>query len=198
MAAAAGPVGVARGMALCSLGVAAYAAAAALSLPFWAPRPWAVPPPLAAPQPVCRTFTEELPLVSTASAGAGAAERPSLGCADDDPRARPGDLRQDAAPGGASRLVPGGMRGSWRRLVGAPLDINQATAADLRLIDGLGPKMVSRLLSHRRALGGRFTDLRQLRAIKGIGAKKAALLQGALQVAPPRPAAGLERRPPLR
>lgn len=60
-------------------------------------------------------------------------------------------------------------------------DINQATAAQLQLIPGLGPKLVSAILAHREKLGG-FQSLDQLAEIPGIKQQRIETLSRYLKV----------------
>ncbi len=53
---------------------------------------------------------------------------------------------------------------------GRPLDVNDATAEDLRLLPGIGPMLASRIVAHRARIG-RFSQLRELDAVPGIGPK---------------------------
>lgn len=58
---------------------------------------------------------------------------------------------------------------------GRPLNINEATAEDLRLLPGIGPKLALRIVE-ARARVGRFANLSDLDAVPGIGPKKLAQL----------------------
>ena len=51
------------------------------------------------------------------------------------------------------------------------INLNTATYEDLISIKGIGPKKAKDILELRKALGGRFTDIKQLTQIKGIGDK---------------------------
>ena len=55
------------------------------------------------------------------------------------------------------------------------VDINQATAEELQLIPGLGPKLIEAILRHRDELGG-FQSLDQLADIPGIKAQRVRVL----------------------
>lgn len=50
------------------------------------------------------------------------------------------------------------------------LDINAASAADLMMLKGIGPKTAEKILAHRDQLGG-YTRLSQVTEVKGIGDK---------------------------
>lgn len=49
--------------------------------------------------------------------------------------------------------------------------INSATAAELEQLPRCGPAMSAKILAYRAQIGGRFTDLRQLMDVKGVGEK---------------------------
>jgi competence ComEA-like helix-hairpin-helix protein len=51
-----------------------------------------------------------------------------------------------------------------------PMDINQATAPDLELISGIGPRTAERIIAYRNEFGS-FMDSRELENIHGIGPK---------------------------
>jgi comEA protein len=49
--------------------------------------------------------------------------------------------------------------------------LNQGTAVQLQQLPGVGPKMAERIIAYRKAHGA-FTDVAQIRDVKGIGNKK--------------------------
>lgn len=51
-----------------------------------------------------------------------------------------------------------------------PMNINQATASDLELISGIGPRTAERIIAYRNEFGS-FEDSRELKNIHGIGVK---------------------------
>jgi competence protein ComEA len=53
---------------------------------------------------------------------------------------------------------------------GQRLDINRASAEELTLIPGIGPKLAERIVEVR-ARRGRFESLAELRAVRGLGPK---------------------------
>lgn len=53
---------------------------------------------------------------------------------------------------------------------GGKLNINQATAADLETLPGIGPVLASRIAEHRDSIGG-FKEVGELRDVPGIGEK---------------------------
>ena len=55
-------------------------------------------------------------------------------------------------------------------LMGVPLDLNQASAADLQIIPGIGPNLSRRITEDRRARGS-FPNIMALRRVRGIGPK---------------------------
>lgn len=61
------------------------------------------------------------------------------------------------------------------------VDINQATAAQLQLIPGLGPKLASAVLDRRRELGG-FQRIEQLADIPGIKQQRVQMLSRYLKI----------------
>lgn len=63
-----------------------------------------------------------------------------------------------------------------------PLDINEATVEQLLFIPQVGNVMAQRIVQYRDVLGG-YTDLEQLRGIKGVGDKTFAKISGYLYVA---------------
>ncbi|HET6332878.1 MAG TPA: helix-hairpin-helix domain-containing protein [Polyangiales bacterium] len=53
---------------------------------------------------------------------------------------------------------------------GQRLDINRASAEELTLIPGIGPKLAERIVA-ARARRGQFESLAELRAVRGLGPK---------------------------
>jgi competence protein ComEA len=51
------------------------------------------------------------------------------------------------------------------------VDLNRATAADFDQLPGVGPVLAKRIMDYRKSVG-RFHVVEDLRAVKGIGAKK--------------------------
>lgn len=52
----------------------------------------------------------------------------------------------------------------------ATVNLNQATAADLETLPGIGPVLASRIVQHRDSIGG-FKEVGDLRDVPGIGEK---------------------------
>ena len=78
---------------------------------------------------------------------------------------------------------PVGARG-W--LVGQTLDVNVASAVDLRALPGVGPKTAERIVAEREARGP-FADVEDVQRTKGIGPKTIARLRPWLRVGAARP-----------
>lgn len=73
------------------------------------------------------------------------------------------------------------MDSSERLVLNIPLDLNQATAADLEKIPGIGPAMAERIIGFRQ-INGEFRRLEELEMVQGIGPGKLAQLSKYLQV----------------
>lgn len=70
---------------------------------------------------------------------------------------------------------------------GKPLDLNRASAGDLLLLPGVGPKLAQRIVAERARRSG-FGRLDELLTVKGVGPKTLAKLRPLLRVdAPPAP-----------
>ena len=69
---------------------------------------------------------------------------------------------------GLARLRLGWMEVSSRLALGVPLDLNQASAAELAQVPGITQTLAERIVAQRNRLGG-FSKLEDLRAVKGIG-----------------------------
>jgi competence protein ComEA len=109
--------------------------------------------------------------------------RARLGCADEPALADCGAEILDrvvVSDAGCVREARG-MRGAWRLALGAPLDVNRATARELSSLDGLGERLAAAIVADREAHGP-FPDTGALRRVAGIGPKKAAGLAPQLSV----------------
>jgi competence protein ComEA len=73
-----------------------------------------------------------------------------------------------AAKDGCARLRLGWMDASSRLAMGVPIDLNQASAAELAQVPGITQTLAERIVAQRNRLGG-FSRLEDLRAVKGIG-----------------------------
>ena len=69
---------------------------------------------------------------------------------------------------GLARLRLRWMAVPSRIILGVPLDVNQATEAELALVPGITQPMAGRIVTQRNLLGG-FSKLENLGLIKGIG-----------------------------
>jgi competence ComEA-like helix-hairpin-helix protein len=113
-----------------------------------------------------------------------------------DPRARPGAGHASASRdwrastrgdhGGAARgpgrtQAPVAVREAKRHAGEGPLDLNRATAEDLRRLPGVGPALAERILAAREQ-SGRFESVEDLRAVPGIGEVKLARLRDLVTV----------------
>jgi competence ComEA-like helix-hairpin-helix protein len=77
----------------------------------------------------------------------------------------------ETAPVAVFAAQPSGAKPELRALRdGQRLDVNRASAEDLTLIPGVGPKLAQRIVAER-ARQGQFTSLSQLRAVRGLGPK---------------------------
>lgn len=65
------------------------------------------------------------------------------------------------------QVVPGGMAASMRLLAGVPLDLNRASATDLELLDGIGPKLAEAIVRERARAP--FAHVDDLLRVRGIG-----------------------------
>jgi competence protein ComEA len=98
--------------------------------------------------------------------------------------ARPlADGEQIVVPGPGMPAVPaaGTAPEDGARRPDGLLDLNLADAQDLDELTGVGPVLAQRILDHRAELG-RFTDVEQLRDVKGIGDATFAELAGQVAV----------------
>ena len=57
------------------------------------------------------------------------------------------------------------------------VNLNSASQADLENVKGIGPVTATKILEHRRAIGGRYASVDQLLDVPGIGAKTLARLR---------------------
>ena len=89
--------------------------------------------------------------------------------------ARPASLRARAWPSAeegrkAAATVPGAL-----------VDLNRATAEELRALPGIGPVMADRIVAHRKKRGG-FRKLEELMEVRGVGAKTFARLKPLMKI----------------
>ena len=109
-----------------------------------------------------------LALVALARQGAGSASERAL------------PLR--AASSGPSRAAPR-VQAVRALREGEALDLNQASAGDLLLLPGIGPKLAQRIVEERARRAG-YAAVDELASVKGIGPAKLAQLRPLLRVAP--------------
>jgi competence ComEA-like helix-hairpin-helix protein len=91
--------------------------------------------------------------------------------------------RVEVTPEGGYKV--GRMAGSQLLVIGLPIDLNQATAADLEAVPGLGPALAQRIVDYRNAHGPfkKLEDLEQ--KVLGIGPKKLADIKPYLSIGEP-------------
>ena len=65
----------------------------------------------------------------------------------------------------------------------APVDVNRATAADLKRLPGIGPVLAARIVEARES-GGPFTSIDDLRRVSGIGKSKLERVRDFVTVSP--------------
>lgn len=112
-------------------------------------------------------------------------DRVRVGCRGEPVLADCGEL----APGDRVRLgaqcavEPGGMSAGLRLLQGLGLDLNRVSAADLELLEGIGPTKARAIIEHRAA-HGRFGSVDDLLQVDGIGPKTLERLRRDLRVTP--------------
>lgn len=94
------------------------------------------------------------------------------------PSPRAGRGRATVPPGDARAPA----REAKRQAREGPLDLNRATAQDLRRLPGVGPALAARILT-ARARSGRFESVDDLRAVAGIGEGKLGRLRDRVTVA---------------
>lgn len=131
-----------------------------------------------------RTFWLAVLLLLVLGFGTAAAlwwpdSRPALDCA-------PGDIRwTDAGTSLVAVCAPGTPRGAvppgQALTVGAKLDLNRATEAELAVIPGVGPALARTLVEERAKLGG-FASWEQVDEVRGVGPSKLEALESATEL----------------
>lgn len=127
------------------------------------------------PRPGVYAF-EQPPSLEAALARAGAA--PAAG---GENRPLTSGSRVEVDPAG--RVQVGRMEGARLLTLGLPLELNNATAADLERLPGIGPELARRIVAHREEQGP-FRRLEDLAAVKGFGPRKLERLAPYLIVEP--------------
>jgi competence protein ComEA len=79
---------------------------------------------------------------------------------------------------------PGGATAPDGRII-----LNQATAADLQKLPGIGQKRAEAIIDVRERLGGRFRSVRDLLRVRGIGPRSLKRLEPLVVLDPPPPPA---------
>ncbi len=108
-----------------------------------------------------------------------------LGCADEPEVAACGPLTAGlrvSLPGCEKRR----MGATARMLEGLPLDLNLASAEELQLLDGIGPRKASAIVADREARGP-FHNLGELSRVRGIGPATVEKLSPHLTITAPTP-----------
>ena len=82
---------------------------------------------------------------------------------------------------GLARLRLGWMEVSSRLALGVPLNLNQASVAELAQVPGITQTLAERIVAQRKRLGG-FSKVEDIRAVKGIGPVTLKRLQPSLTV----------------
>jgi competence ComEA-like helix-hairpin-helix protein len=93
------------------------------------------------------------------------------------------DLRAGDRVSSSCQVDPGAMAAVTRLLVGVPIDINRASAADLELLDGIGPKLADAIVSARTLAP--FERVDDLERVRGIGPAKMNAMRPFVGVASP-------------
>lgn len=91
-------------------------------------------------------------------------------------------LPSEAQPAGQQSAIPAAdqLDHPATRFPKLSIDINQADAAELSCIEGIGPALAARILEARGRYG-RFTRFDQLESISGIGPRMAERLRAAIE-----------------
>ena len=85
---------------------------------------------------------------------------------------------------GDCHLESGGMQAGMRLVAGLPLVLNEVSAQDLALLDGIGPSLSKAIVEYRDQVG-RFEHVDDLLAVRGIGKKRVNRLRRHLSCAKP-------------
>jgi len=83
---------------------------------------------------------------------------------------------------GVARCGPGTPLGAGARLtLGAPLDLNQASADDLAQLPGVGPQLAKAIVDERARRGG-FKTWDEVDRIPGVGPARIETLKAAVEI----------------
>lgn len=93
-----------------------------------------------------------------------------------------GDRANDPSPARRAHVLVA-ARETKRQGSEGPLDLNRASAEDLRRLPGVGPALAERILAAREQ-SGRFESVDDLRAVPGIGEVKLTRLRELVTVSP--------------
>lgn len=78
-------------------------------------------------------------------------------------------------------VISHGMTAGTRLLVGLPVDLNRSSAAELELVDGIGPSLAKQIVEDRNTQGP-FLTVDDLNRVKGVGEQTLARLKPLLTV----------------
>lgn len=81
----------------------------------------------------------------------------------------------------SAATAAGEGRGAAASGAGALVNLNRATAEELRALPGIGPVMADRIVAHRKE-HGRFGKLEELMEVKGVGTRTFARLKPLLTI----------------
>jgi competence protein ComEA len=76
------------------------------------------------------------------------------------------------------------MQAGMRLVAGLPLVLNEVSAQELALLDGIGPSLSTAIVEYRDRVG-RFEHVDELLAVRGIGKKRMNRLRRHLSCAKP-------------
>ena len=109
-----------------------------------------------------------------------------VGCVGEPDLTSCGTLRagDHVARGAADCRRLGSMQATLRIAYGLKLDVNAASAKDLELLEGIGPKLARAIVDERNR-GGAFTSVAELRRVRGIGPAMLARLAPFVEVNSP-------------
>ncbi len=87
------------------------------------------------------------------------------------PEAFPSGTRVEISQRGAARQIDRGRMSAFFRItLGLPISLNQETVEGLTAVPGIGPRLAEAIVEERARRGG-FQDVKELRAVRGVGEK---------------------------